>query len=108
GRDLVPHDPLETGGVFAISEIAHVLFSRKADHDLEAMVSGRIEQGSWWHCVRNADGVDPALDHDREVPVDHFEVVVLPTGRVGLECTVRHALDIQLLVTDSEEFAVGS
>src|SRR5687767_12796611 len=29
------------------------------------------------------------------------------TGRVGLECSVRHPLDVQLLVTDEEELAVN-
>ena len=80
GHDLVAHDPLEIGSILAISEISRVLLSRKADHDLEAVVLRQIEQRPRWHRVRDADDVYPALDHEREVPVDHFGVVVLLTG----------------------------
>ena len=80
GHDLVAHDPLEIGSILAISEISRVLLSTKADHDLEAVVLRQIEQRPRWHRVRDADDVYPALDHEREVPVDHFGVVVLLTG----------------------------
>ena len=79
-RDLVPHDPFEIRRILAISEISRVLLGRKSDHDLEAMVLGRVEQGPRRHRVRDADGVYPGLDHQREVPVDHFEIVVLVSG----------------------------
>ena len=80
GRDLAPHDPLEIRRIIAISEISRVLLSRKADHDLEAMVLGRVEQGPRWHRVRDSDGVYAGLGHEGEVPVDHIEVVILLTG----------------------------
>ncbi len=71
------------------------------------MVLGSVEQGPRRHRVRDANGVYPGLDHEREVPVNHFEIVVLVSSRVGLERAVRHAFDVQLLVTDEEELAVN-
>src|SRR5919197_960579 len=57
--DLVPNDPFEIGRILAIGEISRVLLGRKSDHDLQAMILGRVEQRPRRQRVRDADGVYP-------------------------------------------------
>ncbi len=81
------------------------LLGREPDHHVEAVTTGGIEQRARCNGVRDADGIDPAGGHLREVSLHGRQVVIFVAVRVRLKRAVRDALDVELFVTYEEELA---
>ena len=95
---------LDVGRAAPIDQIPDVLLSREADHDVEAVALGDVEQRAGRHRMGNADGGDPIGRHGREVPLHHREIVVLAAVGGRGEGAVGDPTDVEFLVADEQEF----
>ena len=106
--DFAANQRLDVRRPPAVDEVADILLGAEADHDVETMSLGDVEQSSRRHRVGNANRVDPMRRHVGEVPLDLTDVVVFVPLAIGLERAVGHPADVELLVTYEEELPLGA
>src|SRR4030095_3278085 len=90
---LTPDQLFDIGGPFPIDEITCVLFGREPDHDPKAMPLSNIEKLPWRRRMWNTDGIQSVGGHQRKVPLQNPNVMVLLTVWTRSECSVGDAAD---------------
>ena len=84
-----------------------MLLPRQTQHDSKTIAQSDVEQPDWRRLV-NSDGVYAIGRHTGEITFDFAEVGELFAVRIRTKRSVGHAPNVELLVSDKDEFPSGA
>ena len=101
------HQSLDVRGSFLVGKEPDIPFHGHAHPDVQAVPLGGVEKPARRHCV-SADRVQTVCCHQGEVLLDNLRAGILGAILTRAKCPISDAADVQLLVSDENEFPPGA